>query len=474
MEYKKIENIDFNDKKICLMDETYDISKKDINKKTTKYLDINSTLLRNILIIIIILLLFLLLFFLKINIPKTITPENNNTQEIKKEPDRDELYDYDKLRPMNYDIYKQESFSSRTQSFKKAKNFLENNIKGILTKEPPTTPIENPIASAVIPVYNSKDYISRAIKSIQNQNIMNLEIILVNDNSTDDSLSLIQEIQKGDQRIKIINNQKNKGILYSRCIGVLSAKGKYIFPLDNDDMFLDDDVFQTITNIAEKGYFDIVEFKGIFSKKGGPDILQNKIGDTKYANHPLNLVLYQPELGNYQLWESRSLKSYHLESVYLWAKCIRTEIYQKAINKLGKEKYNTYIIRYEDIMMNYAIFNTARSYKFVGKYGVLYIYRHKSASTIFSYSESDRYHIIYLDIAINFVQDRIPNKKVLVHLILFLFDRLSLKKTLKSEEVNKLFISCIDRVLKMDKISDELKNEIRQKGKKLKFIKYSF
>ena len=59
MEYKKIENIDFNDKKICLMDETYDISKKDINKKTTKYIDINSSLLRNILIIIIILLLFL-------------------------------------------------------------------------------------------------------------------------------------------------------------------------------------------------------------------------------------------------------------------------------------------------------------------------------------------------------------------------------------------------------------------------------
>ena len=53
------------------------------------------------------------------------------------------------------------------------------------------------------------------------------------------------------------------GTLYSRSVGALSAKGKYIFPLDSDDMFLDEDVFQTITSIAEKGYFDIVEFKGI-------------------------------------------------------------------------------------------------------------------------------------------------------------------------------------------------------------------
>ena len=52
-------------------------------------------------------------------------------------------------------------------------------------------------------------------------------------------------------------------LLYSRCIGVLAAKGKYIFPLDNDDMFLDEDVFDVVTKIADKGDFDIVEFKAI-------------------------------------------------------------------------------------------------------------------------------------------------------------------------------------------------------------------
>ena len=72
------------------------------------------------------------------------------------------------------------------------------------------------------------------------------------------------------------------GTLYSRCIGVLKSKGKYIFPLDNDDMFLDKDVFQTITEISDKGNFDIVEFKGIASRKGNKDIFKNKISDTKF------------------------------------------------------------------------------------------------------------------------------------------------------------------------------------------------
>ena len=101
--------------------------------------------------------------------------------------------------------------------------------------------------SAVIPVYNSKNYIEKAVRSIQNQNIKDIEIILINDKSKDDTLNIIQNLQKEDQRIKIIDNKQNKGILYSRCVGTLAAKGKYIFPLDNDDMFLDKDVFQLLT-----------------------------------------------------------------------------------------------------------------------------------------------------------------------------------------------------------------------------------
>ena len=373
--------------------------------------------------------------------------------------------------PNNEDIYRQENFDSREKAFKKAKNFLKSNMEGKLLQKIPSESINDTIASAVIPVYNSIEYISRAIKSIQNQNISNIEIILVNDFSTDNTLSFIEEIQRGDPRIKIINNKKNMGILYTRCIGVLNSKGRYIFPLDNDDMFLDNDVFFTMTNIADKGYFDIVEFKGIFSRKGGKDILNNKRTDTLHTNRPLNLVIYQPELGDYLLWPKKKINDYYFESCYLWGKCIRTEIYKKAIYKLGEERYSRHMIKHEDILMNYALFNTARSYKFVGKYGIFYIYRQSSASREKPNFNMDIYHIYLLDVALIFVKDNVKNKRILVNLAMYVLSIKKLREILKKNNYLKnLFYSCIERVLSMTKISDKLKNEIRKKGKELKLI----
>jgi len=479
MDYRKIQNNNYNIQSelntqlFSKLDESNNNNSETCKEETNIYKYNNPIKSKYVIMIIIILfLIFFLLLYLQQNKIQTVTTELNNsiTNTTFKLNNNSEII------PLNQDIFKEERFPSRAKSFKIAFEFLSNNTKGIITKEIPNEPIENPIASTVIPIYNSQNYITRAIRSIQNQNIKDIEIILINDYSTDGSLSLITEMQKEDKRIKIINNKKNLGILYSRCIGTLSAKGKYIFPLDNDDMFLDQDVFSVITNIAEKGFFDIVEFKGIFSNKGDEnDILKNKISDTHYANHPLNLVLYQPQLGNYQIWPEKSLSKYHLESVFLWGKCIRTEIYKKTINKLGKEKYSRFVLRYEDIIMNYALFNTARSYKFVGKYGIFYIYRSSSASRHFTSVESVRYHIYYLDTMVDFVQDTINNKIILVNLLMYLLNRKdSLKIALKNKYINKIFINCLDTILKMDKITDEFKNEIRQKGKKLQFIDYKF
>ena len=161
--------------------------------------------------------------------------------------------------------------------------------------------------------------------------------------------------------------------------------------------------------------------------------------------------------------------------MYLWAKCFRTIIYQKAINKLGKEKYSRYILSYEDMIMNYALFNTARSYKFVGKYGVFHIDIKGSASKIVTRVEYVIYHIYVLDVMLDFVQDRAENKRVLVNLVLFILSRKYLKQALKiSKDIYNLFISCLDKILKMSKISEDLKDEIRKKGKQLKFINYHF
>ena len=105
-----------------------------------------------------------------------------------------------------------------------------------------------PKLSVVIPINNKENIINRTIKSIQNQNMDKHEIILVNDYSSDNTLFVIKNIQNFDSRIKIITNKKNMGTLYSRCIGTLSSKGKYILPLDNDDIYLYKYAFDDIYN----------------------------------------------------------------------------------------------------------------------------------------------------------------------------------------------------------------------------------
>ena len=67
------------------------------------------------------------------------------------------------------------------------------------------------------------------------------------------------------------------GVLYSRSIGVLSAKGKYLFTLDNDDLFLNNKIFDFTSKIADEGKFDIVEFKAISNRILNDDLITNKL-----------------------------------------------------------------------------------------------------------------------------------------------------------------------------------------------------
>ena len=127
----------------------------------------------------------------------------------------------------------------------------------------------NPKISVVIPVYNCVNTLLATIRSIQNQKMLDIEIILVNDVSDNSTVNLMKEIQKEDPRVRIINNENNMLTFYTRIKGCLSAKGKYLTTIDNDDFFLSEDLFDTIYNTAEEGNFDVIiifKFNQIFIK----------------------------------------------------------------------------------------------------------------------------------------------------------------------------------------------------------------
>ncbi|KZX14728.1 putative glycosyltransferase EpsH [Methanobrevibacter filiformis] len=96
-----------------------------------------------------------------------------------------------------------------------------------------------PTVSVIIPIYNSEQYLEECLNSIVNQTLKNIEIICVNDGSTDNSLEILEDYSKKDKRIKILN-QENHGAGVARNKGLKIARGKYLSILDADDFFKPD------------------------------------------------------------------------------------------------------------------------------------------------------------------------------------------------------------------------------------------
>ena len=144
---------------------------------------------------------------------------------------------------------------ARAKTLYSSIKFIKKCFKGELINKNSKIIVSNPKISAIIPVFNCQNTILASIRSIQNQNMADIEIILVNDNSKDNTSIIIKKLAEEDNRIKILNNEKNMATLYSRNIGILMSRGKYIMNLDNDDLFMYSDVFSKVYNEAEKGNY---------------------------------------------------------------------------------------------------------------------------------------------------------------------------------------------------------------------------
>ena len=376
---------------------------------------------------------------------------------------------------IDYNTFLKESYESIDLAYINSLNFVKScESRDLIHFESSIDyNLTNPKISVVIPLFNCEKYILRAIKSIQLQNLSNFEIILIDDKSEDNTLNLLSIIQKEDQRIKIIRNQKNMGILYTRSIGVLMSKGKYLFNLDNDDLFMNNDIFDTITKLSDKGNFDIVEFKAISNKKINQNILNMRYKNSIFS-HQKPFILFQPELGMFPIPTGNISGSYQLKDIFLWGKCIKTKIYQKALNKLGPDRYSRLMIRYEDIVTNYMICNTAKSFIYIEKYGIYHIVRSGSGVEIGWMKVPRIINLLYLiDIVIDFSLNTINNKKLAAYLIIYYLHLRNTKKLLTSSTTYmNLFISCLRRVFNSTYISDYNKNEIRSIIKNLKYINF--
>ena len=220
-----------------------------------------------------------------------------------------------------------------------------------------------PKISIFLAIYNKEKYLERSIGCLQKQTLKEIEIITVNDASTDNSLKILKQMNKKDSRIKIINNKKNSGSLFSRAMGILNSKGEYLMSLDPDDRYQGKSNLKYLYNIAKKLKVDIVSFLVFY--------LPSKKISTLFTN--FNEIIKQPDL--YQsLFKKNVLNDY-----YITNKLVKREIFMNAYNKFKKYIYGEKWNYYEDNIWSILIYKNAKSSYFINK-KIYYYYLNKNST----------------------------------------------------------------------------------------------
>ena len=336
----------------------------------------------------------------------------------------------------------------------KGRKYIDKCLKGIRSRK--TYKKQNVKISVIIPLFNCQKTIRESIISIQNQNFNDFELILINDFSQDNTSSIIEKFQKDDNRIKIINNNRNMGTLYSRCIGVLSASGKYIFSLDNDDMYFDEDIFDFIYNKGEKENLDMIGFQTINVWNYTSNIYEME--DIYSYQYPDEYYLSQPELGR---WMVIFKGKYLVHNNMLWDKCIKSFVYKKAVNLLGIKTYSTFIIWAEDTSINFVIFNIAQNFKYIHKYGIFHFKSKQTASSIQPMRHKLFAEIFFLNIIYRFSKNN-EDKNLAVEQGIFIKTHINLTNFKKSANL----------IYYKNTLNKIIKNEYITKFHKRKLIKY--
>lgn len=135
--------------------------------------------------------------------------------------------------------------------------------------------------SVIIPVYNVENYLDKCLSSVINQTYKNLEIICINDCSTDNSLDILKLYAEEDKRIKIIDRKTNGGLSVARNSGLEVATGDYVYFIDSDD-YIDNNYLEKMLEIAIENNVDVVLNTNIIAHKGNLEF--SHLADKTYSN----------------------------------------------------------------------------------------------------------------------------------------------------------------------------------------------
>ena len=174
-------------------------------------------------------------------------------------------------------------------------------------------------------------YIKKALLSIINQSFHDFEIIIVNDNSNDNTERYIEILQLKDKRIRIIKHFKNLGVYCSRINAALNAKSEFVIFMDPDDMFLNPHLFAELYNYNNQYNLDMTEFLVYHQKEGQKKIYFPIYHEYNHYHNFKEVFIYQPELSNLIFYNPNKKSYSSIICRTIWNKMIRKSTIIKSI-----------------------------------------------------------------------------------------------------------------------------------------------
>lgn len=207
-----------------------------------------------------------------------------------------------------------------------------------------------PKVSVIVPMYNVEQYVEKCLETLVNQTLKEIEIIVVNDGSTDESKKIVQKIMKQFPDKIVYKEKENGGLSDARNYGIPYAKGEYIAFLDSDD-YVEKDMYEKMYKIAQKENSDMVECDFYWEY---PNKTKKDVGE-----------LYQ---GKKEMIEK--------VRVVAWNKLIKREVLEKAKVEFPKG------YRYEDVAFTYKLIPYLEKVSFLKEPCVHYMQRENSISNV--------------------------------------------------------------------------------------------
>ena len=303
-----------------------------------------------------------------------------------------------------------------------------------------------PKITIFLPIYNKGKYLNRSIGSIQKQTLKNLEIVAINDGSTDNSLKILQEIALKDERIKIINNKNNRGSLYSRAIGILNSKGEYLLSLDPDDELHGVHSLKYLYNKAKRYNVDMISFVILYMLKG------NRIGPFSSCNR----IIKQPELFN------SGFRNDLLIDYYITNKLIKKNLFMKVYNIFKKKIYGKKWHYHEDNIWSILIRKYANTSIFINR--IMYYYHTNNDSAMTNrYNDLELKNLIYKYDMYKEIFNSSSEEKYLIagYYDLFYNFEINVNKTKNNNEIKNMIIKKMKEFINNYKVSEDILKRIK-------------